>query len=75
MATLKANLSYKQYQQSNHSIMSAKAFFNDNDGTCRLEITFHDGRVQSMAFESTSSLVNYCRDLGIPVSCGCSRSE
>ena len=55
--------------------MSAKAFFNDNDGTCRLEITFHDGRVQSVTFESTSSLVNYCRDLGIPVSCGCSRSE
>ena len=49
--------------------MSAKVFFSDKDGRCRLEVSLPDGSVQDVRFEKTSSLVNYCREFGITVLC------
>ena len=47
--------------------MSAKAFFSDKTGECRLEINLPDGGMQGVRFEKTSSLVDYCKHFVIEV--------
>ena len=47
--------------------MSAKAFFSDKTGECRLEINLPNGDVQGVRFEKTSSMVDYCNHFGIDV--------
>lgn len=47
--------------------MSTKAFFSNVDGSCRLEITHTDGHRQHVLFENVSSMVNYCREVGVCV--------
>lgn len=49
--------------------MSTKAFFSNNDGDCRLEITHNDGHKQHVLFESVSSMVNYCNEFGLEAEC------
>ena len=48
--------------------MSAKAFFSDKTGECRLEINLPDGGMQGVRVEKTSSLVDYCKHCGSEVS-------
>lgn len=47
--------------------MSAKAFFSDKTGECRLEINLPDGGMQGVRFEKTGRLVDYCNHFGIEV--------
>jgi hypothetical protein len=47
--------------------MSAKAFFSDKTGECRLEINLPNGEMQGVRFEKTSSMVDYCNHFGIEV--------
>ena len=43
--------------------MSAKAFFSNETGNVRLEMS----NGQSATFEKVSSMVNYCNEFGIEV--------
>ena len=47
--------------------MSAKAIFCDKTGNCRLEILHAAGDILKVWFEHVSSMLNYCREVGIDV--------
>ena len=47
--------------------MSAKAFFSNKTGICRLEVCYPHGNVLKVLFEHVSSMVNFCNEVGIDV--------
>ena len=59
------NVECRKYKKNND--MKAKAFFSNGSTSCRIEITYNNGRRERVAFNSTSELVDYCRDNGVDV--------